>query len=133
MELPVLKQLNFRWGLNMSLMMEKLQSLLGREIAVVTIDGCTLKGVLENFDNDTVILQDVKELYKVELKWDTPKVSPHAEGTDATSSVDAYGVVDTSKLRSSLKRVLIRYMYVIQIWPWELSDARRDISQYTLL
>ncbi|MDP6155254.1 MAG: hypothetical protein QGH39_08680 [Candidatus Thermoplasmatota archaeon] len=117
----------------MSLMMEKLQSLLGREIAIVTIDGCTLKGVLENFDNDTVILQDVKELYKVELKWDTPKVSPHAEGTDATSSVDAYGVVDTSKLRSSLKRVLIRYMYVIQIWPWELSDARKDISQYTLL
>ena len=117
----------------MSLIMEKLQSLLGREVVVVTIDGTTLKGVLENFDTDTIILQDVKELYKTELKWDTPMVSPHAEGQDATSSVDAYGVVDTSKLRSSLKRVLIRYMYVIQIWPWELSDARKDISQYTLL
>ncbi len=117
----------------MSLMTEKLQSLLGREIVVLTIDGSALKGVLENFDNDTVILQDVKELYKKELKWDTPTISPHSTGSDATQSVDAYGVVDTSKLRSSLKRVLIRYMYVIQIWPWELADARKDISQYTLL
>lgn len=117
----------------MSLMMERLQQLLGRELVVLTIDGTALKGVLENFDNDTVILQDVKELYKKELKWSTPTISPHSAGSDATSSVDAYGVVDTTKLRSSLKRVLIRYMYIIQVWPWETADARKDISQYTLL
>jgi len=119
-------------------MMEKLQALLGREIAVVTMDGTTLKGILENFDDDTLILQDVKELFKKELKWDVPAVSPHSSedaGSDAgaSSSVDAYGVIDTSKLRKSLKRVLIRYIYIVQIWPWEMADAREDIDQYTLL
>lgn len=118
-----------------SLMMDKLQNLLGREVAIATMDGTALKGILENFDEETIVLQDVIELFKTELKWDTPVVSPHggAGGKADSTSVDAYGIIDTSKLRSSLKRVYIRYIYVVHVWPWEMADSRGDIDQYTLL
>lgn len=116
----------------MALIQEQLRDLLGKELAVVCTDGSAFKGRLEKFDDEAIVLQETLELRKEDLRWVEPTVSPRMDTADISSHIDAYGVVDTSKLRVSLRTVIIRIATISRIWPWMPVSGAAELKRYPL-
>jgi small nuclear ribonucleoprotein (snRNP)-like protein len=117
----------------MTIVQDQFRELLGKELAVVCVDGNAYKGRLEKFDDEAIVLHETLELRKEDLRWVEPTVSPRMEGSDLTGQIDAYGVVDTQKLRVSLRTVIIRINTISRIWPWIPFETTTDIKRYALI
>ncbi len=106
----------------MTLIQDQLRELLGKELALVCTDGVAFRGRLEKYDAEAMVLQEVLELSKSDMRWKEPTVSPRSH-ENISSHIDAYGVVDTQRLRVALRTVVIRLGTVSRIWPWAPSDS----------
>ena len=116
----------------MSIIMDHLRELLGKELVVVCLDGGTYRGRLEKYDEEALVMQEVLELNPKDLRWIEPQVSPQADG-DIASQVDAYGNIDTRRLRVSLRYVIIRLESVSRIWPWLPVDSGfMEVKRYRI-
>ena len=109
----------------MSLMSNKLKSYVGLEIVVVMVDNRAFRGTLVEFDDQTLVLNDVVEaLPNNAAGWDEPTVSTgivHKAVTwQGTFSHD-----DTRADVVRLKDVMIRTTGVLRIWEWSLKNVER--------
>ena len=92
---------------------DELEKLINKKLALVMSDGSKFRGTLTNFDDQTLVLEDVLELSE-RLKWIKPVIST-AESTEITS-VDG---ISERQERGYLPRVIIYLSHVSRIWPWE--------------
>ena len=116
----------------MSIILDQLRELLGKELVVTCLDGSAFRGRLEKYDEESIVMQEVLELNKKDLRWMEPQVSPQAEG-DITAQIDAYGSIDTRRLRVSLRYVIIRIESISRIWPWLPAESGfTEVKRYKL-
>ena len=104
----------------MGILSQELEKYKGRRIAVVMVDGARLKGKVVNYDDRTIILEDVVEL--LDNKWVRPLIS-RSFGSDlnkphAPTPADKHDPKD--KDAGVLVKVIIHTRHVVRIWPWEL-------------
>lgn len=106
----------------MSLLLGQLGNYKGKRIAVVLVDGTRLKGKLSDYDDETMILEDVTELQG--NHWVRPLISrslgleiPHPGNEGGKNDHEDYS---QKKDQGVLVKVIIRVMHIIRIWPWEL-------------
>ena len=64
----------------MSIIMDHLRELLGKELIVVCTDHAAYRGRLEKYDEESIVIQEVLELNRKDLRWTEPQVSPQADG-----------------------------------------------------
>ncbi|MFP4000826.1 MAG: hypothetical protein ACOCTN_04045 [Candidatus Natronoplasma sp.] len=94
-----------------SLMEKKMKKLRGEVLIAVMDDGEAFLGKLRDFDEDTLILNEVYEGPSSEIKWET------LGEEDDQSPEMGYGFVDW--VRVNLEEVYLRVNHVSRIWPWE--------------
>lgn len=116
----------------MTIMMDQLRELLGKELVAVCLDGAAYRGRLEKYDDESIVLQEVLELNPKDLRWIEPQVSPQADG-DLGGQIDAYGSIDTRRMRVSLRHCIIRIDTISRIWPWLPMDTGfQEVKRYRL-
>lgn len=109
----------------MSLLETKLRTQVGQEIVVVMVDNRAFRGVLVDFDADTIILRNVVEaLPNNAAGWEEPTASTgivHKVVTwQGTFSHD-----DTRAEVVKLKDVMIRTSHVLRIWEWSIKNVAK--------
>ena len=109
----------------MSLLETKLRPLVGSEIVVVMSDNRAYRGVLVEFDAETIVLRNVVEaLPNNAAGWEEPTVS-----TGIAHKVVTYQGVfshdDTSAEIVKLKDVMIRTSGVLRIWEFSLKNTEK--------
>ncbi len=99
---------------------------------MVCLDGSAYRGRLEKYDDEAVVLQEVLELNMKDLRWTEPQVSPQSDG-DITAQIDAYGSIDTRRMRVSLRYVIITLESITRIWPWVPAESGfTDMKRYKI-
>ncbi|HWG91405.1 MAG TPA: hypothetical protein VNZ52_11215 [Candidatus Thermoplasmatota archaeon] len=102
----------------MSLLMNALARLKGSELVVVMSDTRAYRGVLVDFDNEVLILKDVKESSSANLHgWEEPTVSTGI----IHKTVNLQGIFSQEDKDAEIVRfkdVIIRLTNVIRIWEW---------------
>jgi len=81
---------------------EELQSLVGKEIVVIMVDGRGYRGVLDTADKDIAVLSNVYETQNQE--------------------VDEKGYMFWRKVLHA--QVYIRIPMVMRVWPWDVARQR---------
>lgn len=109
----------------MTLLSNKLKSLSGQEIVVVMVDNRAFRGVLVEFDDDTIVLRNVVEALPNNASgWEEPTSS-----TGIVHKVVTYQGVfsheDTTAEVVKLKDVMIRTTGVLRIWEWSLKNVEK--------
>ena len=116
----------------MTLIQDILRELLGKEVAIVCLDSGTFRGRLEKYDPEALVLQEVLELSVSDMRWKEPTVSPRAND-DISGHIDAYGVIDTHRLRVALRTVIVRIDTISRIWPWNpMESGMADFKRYSV-
>lgn len=106
---------------------------LGKEIAIECTDGNVYRGRLERYDTEAISLLETMQFILSEMRWADPILSPRGDTADIGSQIDAFGQVDTKKIRVSLKSVFIRIETISRIWPWIPPDQSAGQAGYMLV
>jgi len=88
---------------------EHLNGLVDKEVFVVQTDGRGFKGVLREYDEDILVLDDVVETSTRELTWRRPVVAiPHSDRGDGKE--ESYVAI--------LRELVIKMDHIMRIWTW---------------
>lgn len=109
----------------MSLLENKLKTLVGQEIVVVMADNRAFRGTLVEFDSATIMMRQVVEaLPNNAAGWEEPTVSTGMVHKVVTwSGTFAHEDNDASIVK--LKDVMIQTTGVLRIWEFSLSNVEK--------
>jgi len=112
----------------MSLLMDRLKLWKGKELVVVMSDERAYRGVLVDFDDQTLLLKGVVESTSANAHgWEEPTVS-----TGIIRKVITYQGIFSHEEKDAeivrFKDVLIQVPHVIRVWEW--GDGNLDKPQY---
>lgn len=98
-----------------TLLQKKLKKLKKQKIIVVMDGGKAFLGVLEEFDDGTIVLSQVFEGPSSKIEWESI-------GDEDKSRDDMYGFVDWVCV--NLEEVYLRVDHISRIWPWEHREKK---------
>jgi len=95
-------------------LIDELEILKNSEIAIVMNDGMTYRGLLKNFDEDVVVLEQVFEAYRGQVDW----IKSSSAQNGGSSKLEGY----LSWRRITLPKLFARTDRILRIWPWILPE-----------
>lgn len=98
-----------------TLLQKKLKRLKGEKLIVVMDDETAFLGVLQGFDEETIVLTEVCEGPSYEIKWKS--LEEGTNGKREGTSEDVAGFVDWVCV--NLEEVYLRVDHISRIWPWK--------------
>lgn len=109
----------------MTLLESKLKSSVGQEIVVVMVDNRAFRGILVDFDTETLILRNVVEALPNNASgWEEP-TSSTAIVQKIVTWQGVFSHEDTSAEVVKLKDVMIRLSGVLRIWEWSIRNVTK--------
>jgi small nuclear ribonucleoprotein (snRNP)-like protein len=93
---------------------DELGNFVNNEIAIVMNDGMTYRGKLVNFDDETIILEQVYEASHGQVDW--IKTSDAGNGGGTTMK----GYLNWRKV--TLPKLYARTDRILRIWPWKPAE-----------
>jgi len=97
------------------LLVEELQALLHKEIAIIMSDGQAYRGKLVKFDKDIIIMKEIYETTNQEIDWVETK------GSGKSTTIKGY--IPWRKV--TLPRLIARVDTIMRIWPWTPGDPKK--------
>jgi small nuclear ribonucleoprotein (snRNP)-like protein len=109
----------------MTLFEDKLKTLAGQEIVVVMADNRAFRGILVEFDPETLVMRNVVEALPNNASgWEEPTSS-----TGIVHKVVSWSGVfsheDTTAEVVKLKDVMIRTSGILRIWEWSMKNVQK--------
>lgn len=105
-----------------SLLEKKLKALKEDKILIVMDDGLAFQGILEDFDKNTVVLNDVYQGSSKEINWsDISEIREESENIEDESSL---GFIDWTYV--NMKEVYIRVDHISRIWIWAKKEREKE-------
>ena len=109
----------------MTLLQNKLTTLTGQEIVVVMADNRAFRGILVEFDADTLVLRNVVEALPNNASgWEEPTSSTGIVHKVVTWN-GVFSHEDTSAEVVKLKDVMIRTSGILRIWEWSMKNVQK--------
>ena len=99
---------------------DEMTELLHTEIALIMNDGQAYRGILEKFDKDTIVLENVYETSNEEIDW---VESENKKGHNTTIR----GYVPWRRV--TLPKLIARTEMVLRIWPWSVDSSGKKKTQ----
>lgn len=92
---------------------DELKNLVDNEIAIVMNDGMTYRGILKNFDEETIVMEQVFEASRGQIDW-----IKTSDGNNSGPTLKGY--LHWRKI--TLPKLYARTDRVLRIWPWMPSE-----------
>ena len=109
----------------MSLLQNKLKAHVGKEIVVVMVDNRAFRGTLVEFDDQTLVLNDVVEaLPNNAAGWEEPTVSTGIVHKVVTWH-GTFSHEDTRADVVKLKDAMIQIAHVLRIWEYSTKNVAK--------
>lgn len=89
---------------------DELTKLVDTEVAVIMNDGHAYRGILNRFDTEILVLENIYETSNQEIEWVKTK-DPDDD------KVKTKGYLPWRKV--TLPNLIIRLPMVLRIWPWQ--------------
>ncbi|UCH88689.1 MAG: hypothetical protein JSV49_10620 [Thermoplasmata archaeon] len=93
---------------------DELKKLVNNEIAIVMNDGMTYRGILTNYDEETIVMENVFEASRGQVDWIATADAKNSGGKTLK------GYLHWRKI--TLPKLLARTDRVLRIWPWRPSE-----------
>lgn len=91
-------------------LVDELKDLSNKEIVIIMNDGQAYRGNLVDFDEDTIVMNNVLETSNQDIDW------VESEGKKGPSTIKGY----LHWRRITLPKLIVRNEMVLRIWPWVL-------------